>query len=52
MLTLLVACLLIYKLDLPQWLYLVAMAVWALEVGVGGSPSAPKIESLYFSKTS
>ena len=34
MLTLLVACLLIYKLDLPQWLYLVAMAVWAVEVGV------------------
>ena len=34
MLTLLVACLLIYKLDLPQWLYLVAMAVWAIEVGV------------------
>ena len=34
MLTRLVACLLIYKLDLPQWLYLVAMAVWAVEVGV------------------
>ena len=34
MLTLLVAFLLIYKLDLPQWLYLVAMAVWAVEVGV------------------
>ena len=34
MLTLLVACLLIYKLDLPQLLYLVAMAVWAIEVGV------------------
>ena len=34
MLTLLVACLLIYKLDLPQWLYLVAMAVWAVKVGV------------------
>jgi hypothetical protein len=32
--TLLVACLLIYKLDLPQWLYLVAMVVWAFEVGV------------------
>ena len=34
MLTLLVACLLIYKLDLPQWLYLVAMAVWAFEACV------------------
>ena len=34
MLTLLVACLLIYKLDLPQWLYLVAMALWAADVGV------------------
>ena len=34
MLTLLVACLLIYKLDLPQWLYLVAMALWAVDVGV------------------
>ena len=30
MLTLLVACLLI----LPQWLYLVAMALWAADVGV------------------
>jgi hypothetical protein len=25
---------LIYKLDLPQWLYVVAIAVWAVEVGV------------------
>jgi hypothetical protein len=33
MLTLLVACLLIYKLDLPEWLYLLAIGVWAIEAG-------------------
>jgi len=31
MLTLLVAWLLIYKFDLPHWLYLVAIALWAVE---------------------
>ena len=33
MLTLLVAGLLVYKLDLPHWLYLVATAVWVVEAG-------------------
>ena len=33
MLTLLVACLLIYKLDLAEWLYLLAIAVWAMQAG-------------------
>jgi hypothetical protein len=33
MLTLLVACLLIYKLDLPEWLYLLAIGVSAIEAG-------------------
>ena len=33
MLTLLVACLLIYKLDLPHWLYAGVIALWAVETG-------------------
>ena len=33
MLTLLVASLLVYKLDLPHWLYLVAIAVWVVDAG-------------------
>jgi len=33
MLTLLVGCLLICKFDLPHWLYLVAIALWAVEAG-------------------
>jgi hypothetical protein len=49
MLTLLVAWLLIYKFDLPHWVYVVAIALWAVEAAAW---CAPKIESSYLSTTS
>jgi hypothetical protein len=48
MLTLLVACLLIYKRDLPEWLYLRGPSRRAR----GGLEGAPKNESSHSSTTS